>query len=189
MADPVQSGAHGAPHLVQLGAIVAPHGVRGAVKVKSFTEPPARLFEYGPLMDGQGAARFTLKRLGGGDAARGLFIAALAGVDDRNQAEGLRGQGLYVPRARLPATASDEYYHADLIGLAVEDAAGVALGQIRAVVNFGAGDILEILTPRGVEYLPFTDAAVPTVDLAAGRVIADPAFLLGRTGGPDDASA
>jgi 16S rRNA processing protein RimM len=105
----------------------------------------------------------------------GAFAATLTGVATREAAEALKGTRLYVPRDRLPALPDDEFYHADLIGLAVVDAGGAALGRIRAVLDHGAGDILEIARPGAPDLLlPFTHSAVPTVDLAAGRVVIDP---------------
>jgi 16S rRNA processing protein RimM len=160
------------PEKVCLGIVVGVHGVRGTVRIKSFAADPGDIAAYGPVSDESGARSFTVKVEG---FTRGAVLARLSGVPDRDAAEALRGVRLYVPRAALPATKEDEYYHADLIGLPVENKEGAALGTVRAVHNFGAGDILELSGADGREFfLPFSDAAVPTVDLAAGRIVADP---------------
>jgi len=160
------------PRLICVGAIVGAHGVRGAVKIKSFTAAPADIAAYGPLSDESGRRQFALKQIG---EARGLVLATIDGVRDRDQAEALRGTQLFVDRARLPRPAEEEYYHADLIGLDAEDATGKPIGVVRAVLNHGAGDVLEIsLADGGTMLLPFTRATVPVVDLAGGRVVVDP---------------
>jgi 16S rRNA processing protein RimM len=157
---------------VCLGAIAGAHGVRGLVRIKSFTEAPEDLSAYGPLSDEAGRRRFdvTVK-----SQAKGALIAAIAGVDDRDAAEALKGTRLYVDRAALPPTEEEEFYHADLIGLNAEDRSGKAIGRVAGVQNYGAGDILEIARTDGTELLvPFTKAAVPEVDLAGGRLVVDP---------------
>jgi 16S rRNA processing protein RimM len=156
---------------VCLGAVAGAHGVRGEVRLKSFCADPAAIGEYGPLMteDGRSFA-VTITR-----ALKGAFVARLSGVGDREAAEALRGTRLYAARDRLPPTGDDEFYHADLIGLSVLDTGGAVLGTVHAIHDHGAGDLLEIERP-GAEsvLLPFTRATVPTVDLAAGRLVADP---------------
>ena len=160
------------PEKVCLGTVVGVHGVQGAVRIKSFTAAPADVAAYGAVSDESGARRFEVKVLG---QARGAVLARLSGIADRDAAEALRGLRLYVGRAALPATKEDEYYHADLIGLPVETKEGAALGRVRAVHNFGAGDILELRGDDGRELLlPFSDAVVPEIDLAAGRIVAAP---------------
>jgi 16S rRNA processing protein RimM len=159
---------------VCMGIVGAPHGVRGAVRIKSFTDEPDSIACYGALEDESGERRFTLRVLG---AAKGdgMVIAQLAGVADRDRAEALRGLRLYAPRAALPAIAEDEFYHADLVGLAAELEDGARLGKVIAVHDFGAGDMLEIARDKGQPVLvPFTHAAVPIVDIAGGRVVIDP---------------
>jgi 16S rRNA processing protein RimM len=148
----------------------AAHGVRGEVKLWSFTADPAAIADYGPFdtVDGRVVEIEALR------PAKDFFVARLKGVADRTAAEQLRNVELFVPRARLPATAdSDEFYHADLIGLAVVDAAGAALGSVVALHNFGAGDIIEVRRAerRDTVLLPFTRAAVPEIDVAGGRVV------------------
>ena len=154
-----------------VGAIAGAFGVRGEVRVKSFCVPPEAIAGYGPLTTEDGR-RFTLRLtrpVAGGLGAR------LSGVDTREAADALRGLRLHVDRAALPALPDDEYYHADLIGLTVQDPGGAPLGTVRAVLNHGAGDLLEVARPGGeTVLLPFTRAVVPTVDLAAGRIVADP---------------
>ncbi len=158
---------------VCLGAIAGAHGVRGLVKIKSFTEDPANLAAYGPLGDETGGRRFEIAVTG---QAKGLLLARIAGVADREAAQTLRGVRLYVDRAALPEPEEAEaFYHADLIGLAAEDPQGGPLGRVAAVENYGAGDFLEIERPEGEALLvPFTQAAVPLVDLEAGRVVVAP---------------
>jgi 16S rRNA processing protein RimM len=160
------------PEKVCLGTIVGVHGVQGAVRIKSFTADPADIAAYGAVSDESGARRFEVKVLG---QARGAVLARLSGIADRNAAEALRGLRLYVARAALPETNEDEFYHADLIGLPVETTEGAALGRVSAVHNFGAGDILELRADDGRELLlPFSDAVVPAIDFAAGRIVAAP---------------
>ncbi|MDB5631792.1 MAG: rRNA processing protein RimM [Tardiphaga sp.] len=149
--------------------IGAPHGVRGAVKLWTFTEDPFAVLDYGPLVTKDGARTFEVA-----DAreAKGHLVATLKGVASREDAERLTGVELYISRDKLPETDDDEYYHADLIGLAAVDAAGAPIGRVIAIHNFGAGDIIEIAPPDSPTLLlPFTNAVVPTVDLKAGRVV------------------
>lgn len=155
--------------LVLLGEIVAPHGVRGEVRVRSFTADPLAIGQYGALYDAAGSRRFVLRPR---FISRGAVIARIEGIDDRNAAEALRGTQLHVRRSALPATGGDEYYLADLVGLAVETVDGRVVGQVKAVHNFGAGDVIEIAPPEGdTTMLPFTRRHVPVVDVAAGRVV------------------
>jgi len=152
-----------------LGVIVAAHGVRGLVKIKSFTETPEDLTAYGPLHDEGGRRRFGIALTG---RAKDLLLARVAGVGDRDAAEALKGTRLYVERAALPEPEPETYYHADLVGLPVEDEAGEPLGRVAAVQNFGAGDLIEVEGPDGTtQALPFTRAAVPLVDIAGGRLV------------------
>jgi 16S rRNA processing protein RimM len=156
---------------ILVGIVTGAHGVTGAVRVKSFTARPEDIGRYGPLVDETGR-RFALRRIGAG---KGVLIARLSGVDDRNRAEALRGLRLYLPRAALPPAAADEFYHADLIGLAAVLGDGTAIGRVRAVHDFGAGDTLEIERAHAPPAMvPFTRAIVPVVDLDAGRLVIDP---------------
>ena len=149
--------------------IGAAHGVRGAVKLWTFTEDPFAVEQYGPLLTKDGARSFEVVTA---REAKGHLVATLKGIATREDAERLNGLELYVPREKLPATEEDEYYHADLIGLAAVNAAGEPLGRVIAIHNFGAGDIIEIAPPQGATMLlPFTNAVVPSVDLANGSVV------------------
>ncbi len=157
------------PAQVCVARIGAPHGVRGAVKLWTFTEDPFAVTRYGPLATGDGTRSFEVAHAREG---KGHLVATLKGVTTRNEAERLNGIELYVAREKLPATDEDEYYHADLIGLAAVSAVDEPLGKVIAVHNFGAGDIIEIAPPKGATLLlPFTNAVVPTVDIAGGRVV------------------
>jgi 16S rRNA processing protein RimM len=149
--------------------IGAAHGVRGAVKLWTFTEDPLAVKRYGPLQTKDGARQFEVTQL---REAKGHLVATLKGIATREEAERLNGVELYVARDKLPATGEDEYYHADLIGLAAVTPANEPLGRVIAIHNFGAGDIIEIAPPSGATMLlPFTNAVVPSVDLAGGRVV------------------
>ena len=149
--------------------IGAAHGVRGAVKLWTFTEDPFAVTRYGPLSTKDGARQFEVAQA---REARDHLVATFKGVTTRDEAERLNGLELYVARDRLPTTDEDEYYHADLIGLAAVTAANEPLGEVIAIHNFGAGDIIEIAPPAGTSImLPFSNAVVPTVDLAARRVV------------------
>ena len=157
------------PGHICIARIGAPHGVRGAVKLWTFTEDPFAVQSYGPLVTKDGARSFEIATA---REAKGHLVATLKGIATREDAERLNGIELYIAREKLPATDDDEYYHADLIGLAAVNAANEPLGRVTAIHNFGAGDIIEIAPPEGpTMLLPFTNAVVPTVDLAAGRVV------------------
>jgi 16S rRNA processing protein RimM len=168
---------------VCLGIITAAHGVKGMVRVKSFAAEPESFTRYGPLEDeaGRGVA---LELVG---AAKGVLLARVTGTADRDAADRLRGTRLYLPRAALPAPGDDEYYHADLLGLAVELGDGTVLGRVRAVHDFGAGDAIEVeRAAGGTVLLPFTRAAVPVVDLAGGRLVVEPPAGLLEPAQPDE---
>ena len=157
------------PDKVCVARIGAAHGVRGAVKLWTFTEDPFAVKAYGPLSTKDSARHFELASA---RAAKDHLVATFKGIETREDAERLNGVELYVPRDKLPATEDDEYYHADLIGLAAVTTANEPLGRVLAIHNFGAGDIIEIAPPSGTTLLlPFTNAVVPTVDIAGGRVI------------------
>ena len=157
------------PARVCVARIGAAHGVRGAVKLWTFTEDPFAVTRYGPLSTKDGARRFEVAHAREG---KGHLVATLKGVSNRNEAERLNGIELYVAREKLPATEDDEYYHVDLIGLAAVTTADEPLGKVIAIHNFGAGDIIEIAPASGATMLlPFSSAVVPTVDFASGRVV------------------
>jgi len=158
--------------LVCVGVIGAARGLRGEVRIKSFTADPADIGAYGPLFDATGERAFRLHVAG---MAKGQVIARIEGVEDRDAAEALKGVHLHVPRRVLPETSDEEYYHADLIGLRAELAGGERLGTIRAIYDFSAGDVLEIAQEDGgVVMVPFTRAVVPEIDFDGGRVIIEP---------------
>ena len=155
--------------IICVARIGAAHGVRGAVKLWTFTEDPLAVKHYGPLVTKDGARQFEVTHV---REAKGHLVATLKGIATREEAERLNGVELYVAREKLPATDENEYYHADLIGLAAVNAAGEPLGRVIAIHNFGAGDIIEIAPPNGATMLlPFTNAVVPTVDLEGGRAV------------------
>jgi 16S rRNA processing protein RimM len=154
--------------MVCVAQVGAAHGVRGAFRVRCFTEMPENVTAYGPLCDENGNELFELRIIG---TAKGGVIAKVDGITDRDAADALRGAKLYVPRSRLPAPDEDEFYHEDLVGLAARDESGQPLGNVTAVLNFGAGDILEITAKDGdTRLVPFTRAAVPVLDFAGGFV-------------------
>jgi len=164
---------------VLLGHIAGAHGVKGAVVVKSYTAEPEAIAGYGPLSDAQGETRFWISIEGA--TAKGL-ICRVEGIEDRTRAEALKGVALYVDRERLPPAEAGEYYHADLIGLAVLDEAGRALGSVVAVQNFGAGDLLEV-RPAGARttvLYPMIEDVVRRIDVAGGVIVLSP---------PDDVDA
>ncbi len=149
--------------------IGAAHGVRGAVKLWTFTEDPLAGKAYGPLTTKDGARQFEVTHV---REAKDHLVATIKGVATREDAERLNGIKLYIAREKLPDTGDDEYYHADLIGLAAVTTSEEPLGRVAAIHNFGAGDIIEIAPPHGpTMLLPFTNAVVPTVDLKGGRVV------------------
>jgi 16S rRNA processing protein RimM len=157
------------PAQVCVARIGAAHGVRGAVKLWTFTEDPLAVKRYGPLLTKDGARQFEVTHA---REAKGHLVATLKGIATREEAERLNGVELYIAREKLPATDDDEYYPADLIGLAAISTAGEPLGRVVAIHNFGAGDIIEIAPPHGPTLLlPFTNAVIPSVDLAGGRVV------------------
>lgn len=155
-----------------MARIGAAHGLKGEVRLWSFTQDPRAVRNYGPLESENGARSFTIKGL---RAAKDHFVAKLSGIDNRDAAEALNNIELYIARDKLPPAAQDEFYHADLVGLAAVATDGTELGEIVAVQNFGAGDILEIRLKANGEtvMLPFTESIAPVIDIAAGRIVID----------------
>ena len=154
--------------------IGAAHGVRGEVKLWSFTEDPAAVAHYGPLETQDGTRCFEIEAL---RAAKDHFVARIAGVSDRDAAEKLRNIELYIPRARLPKIEeTDTFYHADLVGLDAVTPDGARVGTVHALHNFGAGDIIEIAPAGGGDplMLPFNETTVPKIDVAARQVVVVP---------------
>ncbi len=159
--------------LICVGAIAGSFGVRGEARIKSFCAEPEAIADYAPLFTEDGARSFDIVLT---RAVKEGFSARLSGVRTKEEADALRGVRLYAPRDRLPSLPDDEFYHADLIGLEVVDTGGRRLGTVHAVHDHGAGDLLEITGPELPQgaLIPFTKEAVPTVDLAARRIVADP---------------
>ena len=163
-------------NLIFVAQVGAAHGVRGEVKVTTFTADPMALANYKTLMRQDGSPALTIASA---RPTKGGIVARLKGVDDRNAAEALRGLKLYISRDSLPPPEEDEFYLADLIGLAVESAAGELLGKVKTVQDFGAGDLLEIQPKAGASWwLPFTREAVPEVRIAEGKLIAEPPAVI-----------
>jgi 16S rRNA processing protein RimM len=162
--------AAGATSRLLLGRIAGAHGIRGEVLIHAYTAAAEDIAAYGPLTDARAERSFEIAIVR--STPRGV-VARIAGTADRTAAEALAGVDLYVSRDRLPAPAEDEFYHADLIGLAAVDPAGSAIGEIVAVQNYGAGDLLEIRLAGAsrTELVPFTETVVPEIDLAARRVV------------------
>ncbi|PIV73890.1 MAG: 16S rRNA processing protein RimM [Rhodobacteraceae bacterium CG17_big_fil_post_rev_8_21_14_2_50_65_11] len=158
---------------VCVGAITGSFGVRGEARVKSFCAEPAALGNYGPLSDETGERSFTLTII---RPVKGGFAVRLSGVKTKETADALKGTRLYAARDALPALPDDEFYQADLIGLAVVDTGGADRGQVHAVLNHGATDLLEVRRKgeSGTTLVPFTNEIVPTVDLTGGRIVVDP---------------
>jgi 16S rRNA processing protein RimM len=157
-----------------IGVVAGVHGVRGALRIKAFTADPADLTSYGALTTEAGQ---TWRLKGASVDGKGVVTAKVDGVEDRNQAEALKGTKLYIERGALPEADEDEFYIADLIGLPAETPTGEPLGTIKAVYNFGAGDVVEVSGEQGEILVPFTCAAVPVVDVKARRVVIDPPEL------------
>ncbi|MGJ0508308.1 MAG: ribosome maturation factor RimM [Methylocystis sp.] len=162
-------------NLVLLGRFGAPHGVRGEIRLQSYTGDPVAIATYGPLTDRRGAASFRL--LSVRPQGKDILVARVEGVADRSGAEALTGVELFIARDRLPAPEDEEeFYLTDLVGLSAQTRASGEIGTVIAVRNFGAGDILEVAPAGGGETLlfPFTKAVVPVVAVAQGRVVIEP---------------
>jgi 16S rRNA processing protein RimM len=159
---------------VLLGVVAAPHGVRGLVRIRSFTEDPMAIASYGALSDETGKKQYRVEAL---SAVKGAVLARIEGVADRTAAEAARGLRLYVERSALPATGEQEWYEADLIGLAAVGRDGRDWGKVLAFHDFGAGRAMEVSgggASRSSVMLPFTDAVVPEIDVEGGKVTVDP---------------
>ena len=159
-----------ADRLLQVARVAGSFGVRGEIRITTFTEDPLALADYKVLTREDGSPGLTITAA---RAVKGAVIARAAGIDTRDQAEALRGLRLFVSRQALPEPEEDEFYHADLIGLSIETAEGERLGKVKSIQDFGAGDLIEVQPPMGASWwLPFTREAVPEVRLAEGRLIA-----------------
>lgn len=165
---------------VCVGEIRGAFGVRGEARICSFTANAADVAQYGPLESEDGKHRFRIRAM---RLVRDGFAVRLDGVETREQAIELRGVRLFVPRARLPEPGDEEFYIADLVGLTALDARGDTIGNVIAVHDFGAGNILEIQPAAAGEAMlvPFTREAVPAID-ATRVVVADPFLAAGRPG-------
>ena len=154
---------------ILLAAIIGAQGLKGAVRVKLFTEAPEGLARYGALKDRHGK-NFQVTAIR--TAKDGEAVISFSGIDDRDAAEALKGTELFIARDQLPATAEEEFYHADLIGLEAHDSEGRTLGKVAAIHNYGASDVMEIARPDGDSVLlAFTRETVPVIDIAGGRVV------------------
>ncbi len=185
MASRPKDGRETRVCVAQIGAA---HGLKGEVRLWSFTEDPSAVAQYGALETEDGSRRLEISSL---RAAKDCFIAKLHGVNDRNAAEALRNTKLYIERDRLPDTEDDDtFYHADLIGLAAFDADGSKIGDVVAVQNFGAGDIIEVRrADNSTVMFPFNEAVVPEIDIEAGRMIIVPPTETGSEAEEQTASA
>ena len=155
--------------VAQIGAA---HGVRGEVRLKPFTQDPLSVTRYGVLESEDGKRRFEIEAV---RPAKDILVARLKGVTDRDAAEALKNLRLYVAREKLPQPEADEFYHADLVGLTAQKQNGETVGTVKAIHNFGAGDLLEIEPASGATImLPFNEATVPVVDVAGGKIVVDP---------------
>ena len=158
--------------LVLLGAVTGVRGLRGEIRIKSFTADPQDLTAYGPLWNETGTEKYRVKIIG---QAKGLLTARIKGIGDRTAAEALKGLKLHIERSALPAPQEDEFYYTDLVGLKAVTLGGEDLGTVSAAEDYGAGDVLEITGgPYKGLVIPFTKAVVPVVDLAGGQVKIDP---------------
>lgn len=156
------------PRDVLLGVVLGAQGLKGGVRVKTFTQSPDRLGAYGPLRDKTGRV-LTVASV---REDKTVAVVQFREVTDRNGAEALKGTELFVAREKLPPAEADEFYHADLVGLAAEDTEGRSIGTVRAIHNFGAGDVIEIVRADGDEvFLPFTREVAREIDLAQGRIV------------------
>ena len=156
---------------IRVARIGAAHGVRGEVKLWSFTQDPAAVANYGPLQSEDGKRQFEIETM---RAAKDHFVARLKGIDSRKAAEQLRNVDLFISRDKLPPIEDDDtYYYADLVGMAAVTPEGAVLGNVTALHNFGAGDLIEIATAAGGEplLLPFTETIVPKIDMKLRQVV------------------
>jgi 16S rRNA processing protein RimM len=162
--------------MVLVAEIGAAHGIKGEVRLKSFTAEPLSVADYGPLTAADGRVFEILSaRPAAGSSSPDMLVVRFKGIADRTAAEKLNRIALSVPQERLPPAEEGEYYHADLIGLAAVTKTGTPLGTVVGVHNFGAGDLIEVAPPRGKTMLiPFNDDAVPEVDVAGGRMVVEP---------------
>lgn len=157
--------------MILMGVVTGVRGVKGELRIRAFTDDPGALFDYGPLYteDGSKSYRGTIT-----GRARGQLLVRFDGLNDRNQAEAIKGLELFVSRDAFPEPDEDEYYHWDLVGLKAELPDGSFFGTVRRVLDAGAGVSLDITTTEGSVLVPFTKASVPVVNLAKGKMVIDP---------------
>ncbi|MHA7871831.1 MAG: ribosome maturation factor RimM [Hyphococcus sp.] len=175
---------------VCLGVFIGAHGVKGAAQVKTFTEAPENIAAYGPVQTEDGARLFSLTVLR--VPKPGIAIVTAPEIKSREDAQALKGARLYVDRTMLPAPAPDSFYIDDLVGLDVTDETGAPAGRIKAVYNFGAGDLLEIENipgAKGVRLIPFTRDAVPRLDIDARRIVIAAGALAEEDAAPETGPA
>ncbi|MDP2009725.1 MAG: ribosome maturation factor RimM [Phenylobacterium sp.] len=159
-----------ADRLLQVARVAGAFGVRGEIRITTFTEDPLALAAYRVLTREDGSPGLTITAA---RAVKGAVIARAAGIDTRDQAEALRGLKLFIAREALPAPDEDEFYHADLLGLTLETPEGELMGKVKTIQDFGAGDLIEVQPPMGASWwLPFTRETVPEVRIAEGKLIA-----------------
>lgn len=165
--------SNSSPDQICVAAIAGAYGVRGEVRLKSFTAEAGAVADYAPLTTEDGTRSFTVAVT---RTTKNGLVVRLSGVSTKEDADALRGVQLFVTRDTLPDLPDDEYYYTDLVGLEVRDTGGTVLGKVKTVQNHGATDLLEVQIPGSSEtvMLPFTLAVVPTVDMETGRIIADP---------------
>ena len=158
------------PRLVLIGRFGAPQGVRGEIRIKSYTADPLAIGDYGPLSDETGARKFEIERLR--PLKEDMVVARVKGLSDRDAAGALTGVSLFVARDKLPPPDEDEFYVADLVGLSAVSPDGETIGIVKNVLNFGAGDILEIAPASGETLmLPFTKEIAPSIDFSGGKIV------------------
>ena len=158
------------PRLVLVGRFGAPQGVRGEIRIKSYTADPLAIGDYGPLSDETGAKKFEIERLR--PLKEDMVVAKVKGLSDRDAAGALTGVSLFVAREKLPPPDEDEFYIADLVGLSAVSPDGETIGTVKNVLNFGAGDILEIAPASGETLmLPFTKEIAPSIDFSGGKIV------------------
>jgi len=157
--------------LICVGVITGARGVQGEIKIKSYTAVSGDLFRYGPLFNKDGSQTFKGRQTG---QSKDQVLARIKGIEDRTQAEKLKGLELYIPREALPEPDEDEFYYSDLIDMKAELIDGRELGTVQVVHDAGAGPSLEIKSPDGLVLVPFTKAAVPVVDMEGGKIVIDP---------------
>jgi 16S rRNA processing protein RimM len=160
---------------ITVALIGAAHGIKGEVRVKPLTDDPAAIRGYGPLTSADGRVFEIEAMRPAAGSSPDMLVVRFKGIATRDAAEALTGLELSIQRDKLPATEPDEFYHADLVGLDVVSLDGKTLGTVVALHNFGAGDLIEIAPPTGATLLiPFTEAAVPEIDIAASRIVVIP---------------